>query len=66
MNDKVYILRLLLLAVVMGVLCLDTILLLTGHGHQLEHRNTLLTCALLWFASLFYTRNSDDDWAGQF
>ena len=65
MNDKIFILRSLLLAVVLGILFLDTILWLTRHGQQLEHRNALLTCALLWFASLFYNRNSDD-WAGEF
>ncbi|TSJ36628.1 hypothetical protein FO440_22640 [Mucilaginibacter corticis] len=66
MNNKLFFLRAMLIAVVLGILFADTILWLKGIGQQLEHRNALLICVLLWFASLFYTHNSDDDWAGEF
>jgi len=65
MNNKIFIFRSLLFAVAVCILLFDMILWLTGQGKQLEHRNALLTCLLLWFASLFHPQNSDDDWAGE-
>jgi hypothetical protein len=38
---------------------------LTGYGQLFPHRNILQTCALLWFASVFFPQNSNDDWAGE-
>ena len=66
MINKIFLFRSMLIAAVLGILFFDTLICMTGHGQQFEHRNALLTCALLWFASLFYTQNSDDDWAGEF
>ena len=66
MNNKLFFLRAMLIAVVLGILLVDTIVWLKGIGQQLQYRDALLTCVLLWFATLFYPQNSDDDWAGEF
>ena len=57
MNNKIFIFRSLLFAVAVCILLFDMILWLMGQGKQLEHRNALLACLLLW-SHLYFIRRT--------
>jgi hypothetical protein len=67
--DKLFLFRTLIVALMTCLLIWDGLRLLTRSGDSLpqQHKDILLTCALLWIVSVFVNQNSnDDDWAGQF
>ena len=68
MMNKIGLIRSLLFAVLVCLLCWYAVLWLTDPFHRLpEHyREILLTGCLLWFATLFLDVDRDDDWAGEF
>jgi len=66
MTDKFSSIKWLIAALTVCLLACDVILCITRHLQSLPHQNIVLTGCLLWFASLFFPQQSDDDWAGQF
>jgi hypothetical protein len=60
--DKLFVFRVLIIAVLVCLLLWDVALWLNGAGQPWPHRNTFLTCALLWIISVFFPQNSNDDW----
>lgn len=66
MMDKLFLFRTLIITLLLCLLVWDGLLLISGNAQRLPHRDFLLTGTLLWFVTLFFNRNSDDDWAGQF
>jgi len=67
--DKLILFRTLIVAFMFCLLIWDGLQLLTHTAGALpqQHKQLLLTCALLWIASVLMNQNSnDDDWAGQF
>ncbi|WP_179415733.1 hypothetical protein HDF19_20945 [Mucilaginibacter sp. E4BP6] len=60
--DKLLVFRVLIIAVLVCLLLWDVALWLSGARQPWPHRNTLLTCALLWIISVFFPQNSNDDW----
>lgn len=63
---ELFLVRAVLMVITLTITLFDVMLWLTGHGGRFPHRNALLTCALMWFATILFPQNSDDDWAGQF
>ncbi|GAB2971053.1 hypothetical protein GCM10027049_00680 [Mucilaginibacter puniceus] len=65
--NKLELTKTLLLTVLFCLLVWDVVQYLTGHQPVIpqSHQKLLATGTLLWFATLFFTKNSDDDWAGQ-
>lgn len=66
--NKLLLFRTFIVASLLCLLAWDGIRLLTDHSpYELpaQHREILLTCALLWFGTVLAAKNSDDDWAGQ-
>lgn len=67
--NKLLLFRTSVVALLLCLLAWDGIRLLTSHSsYELpeQHREILLAGALLWFGAILATKNSDDDWAGQF
>jgi hypothetical protein len=67
--DKLFLFRTLIVAFMFCLLIWDGSQLLTHSAGTFpqQHKQLLLTCALLWIATVFMNQNSnDDDWAGQF
>ena len=67
MMNKVELIKSLIFTVLICLLAWDVLQYLTGKLPALpqSHKQILATGVLIWFVSLFYTKDSDDDWAGQ-
>lgn len=59
--------RILIITLILCLLVYDAVMLLAGWQKSLpqDHKQLLLTGVLLWFMSIFFNKNSDDDWVGQ-
>ncbi|MCQ6957071.1 hypothetical protein [Mucilaginibacter aquariorum] len=66
--SKVELFRSLLFTALAFLLLWDVILWMINPGHRLPtgHKQWLLTGTLLWLTLVLSSKNSDDDWAGQF
>ena len=66
--DKLWLFRTLIITLLICLLAWDgPRLLIAGSPASVppQHRQILLTGAVLWLATLFLIKNSDDDWAGE-
>ncbi len=65
--NKLEITRAVILTMLLCLLVADAIMILAGWQHTLphSHKQVLLTGVLLWFCTLLFNRNRDDDWVGQ-
>lgn len=66
MIPKLNLFRTVIVVLLMCLLIWDIMLWFSCHARSFEHRNTLLTVALLWFVSLLFPQKTDDDWAANF
>lgn len=66
MMDKLFLLRAIIFALMLGIFAWDLILQFTQSSQPWQHRDILLTAFLLWIVSVLFPQDSDDDWAGQF
>lgn len=65
--NKLEMTRLIIIVLMLCLLVADSIMLVAGWHSALpnSHKQVLLTGLLLWFITLFFNRNRDDDWVGQ-
>jgi len=67
--DKLFLYRSLIVALVVCLLIWDGVQLLIRSANAMpqQHKQLVLTAALLWIISVLVKQNrNDDDWAGQF
>ncbi len=67
--NKLFLFRTLIVTLMICLLIYDGLQFLAhaANAFPQQHKQVLLTCALLWIASVLISQNSnDDDWAGQF
>jgi hypothetical protein len=65
--NKLELAKTLLITVLLCLLVWDGLQYVAGRYQAIpqSHKELIATGTLLWFATLFFTKNSDDDWAGQ-
>jgi len=66
--DKLFLFRTLIVSLMICLLAWDGLQILIHSANSLpeQHKQVLLTGALLWISSAFINqRSNDDDWAGQ-
>lgn len=65
--NKLEMTRLIIIVLMLCLLIADAVMLLAGWERALpnSHKQVLLTGLLLWFITLLFNSNRDDDWVGQ-